>query len=205
MGEHSKQQQRMPEAIIIRRLRQRPAKVLATVVAAGAAWYGATYCFLPEGASTISLLYAEQAFKQCSRDAPIPDGSFWLPTGAQIRAIDATVGQLGREGASAYRYPHTTGYPFLRQYVGFTRKGERLIYVTVTTDDWRYMERLYESGEAYGRHSWRDMLVHYGERLLPEKPHIVCDGGAFNWGMVFNPRTGIFEAPKFNGGGDRVR
>lgn len=170
-----------------------------------AAWLACTDVLLPQGASRVSLWHSPDAFHQCSRESPIPEGKFWLPSRAQIRAIDATVAQLGREGASPYRYPHPPGYPFLHQYVGFTRKGERLIYVTVTTDDWRFMSGLYERGEAYGSHSLTDILVHYGEQLLPERPLMVCDGGAFNWGIVFNPRTGVFEAPVFNGGGDRVR
>lgn len=178
---------------------------LALFVLPAGVWLACTDVWLPQGASTVSLLHAAESFHQCSREAPIPDGSFWLPSGAQIRAIDAKVAQLGREGASVYRYSHTPGYPFMRQYIGFTRKGERLIYVTVTTDDWRYMSRLHDSGETGTNHTLSERRVHYRELLLPEKPQLICDGGTFTWGIVFNPQAGIFEPPVFNGGGGRIK
>lgn len=63
-----------------------------------------------------------------------------------------------------------------------------MIYVNVTVDDWEP-----------GRSGWGEQLVHFADRLLPERPAILCDGGRYAWGVVSDPATRQFEPPRFNG------
>jgi hypothetical protein len=162
-----------------------------TVIVCGAAalLYGAMYGWLPRGASGISLMHAAEAFRQCSREAPQAIDGFWMPTASQIRAIDPAIPALGRQAPATYPLPGSD-ILFTRQYIGFTRNQEKLIYVNVVVDDW-----------SVDDHSAEDHLVHAFEAMLPERPLMLCDGGAFAWGVVYDPVRQRFEAPVFNGRG----
>jgi hypothetical protein len=159
----------------------------AIALAVGVVWAAATYGFLPPRTSTISLLHAGDTFKQCSRDAPVPDGAYWIPTASQIRAIEPALPALGRRYPPGYQNEPAVDTVFIHQYIGFTRKGARLIYVNVTP--------IYEPGEEeLAARSW----LHRAEVLLPEQPVRPCDGGPNNWGVVYNPATKTFGELQFN-------
>ena len=167
------------------------------VLGACLAWYGWTYRFLPAGASTASLLHAAAVFDQCSRRAPKPDGPYWIPTAAQIRAIEPSLPAIGRMVPKHHFNVPKDEYRYLHQYMGFTLHGKRLIYVNVAPDDWRY-ETEYNAREGRKR-PLSEELKHLVEGILPERALGTCDGGAFFWGVVVDPATGRFQHPEFNG------
>lgn len=112
----------------------------AAVLGCGAAlaWYGWTYGFLPEGASTVSLLHASDVFRQGSRHTPEPDGAYWIPSASQIRAIELALPEMARKIPKRNVDERAEQFHSLHQYIGYTLKGKRLIYVNVVPDDWRY-------------------------------------------------------------------
>jgi hypothetical protein len=67
---------------------------------------------------------------------------------------------------------------FRRQYIGFTRNGERLIYANFSPI------HADELGSKWP---------------ILERPVVVCDGGAGFWGVVYDPKIERFEEPQFNG------
>ena len=173
---------------------------LASLALPAAAWLACTDVWLPPGASTVSLWHADEMFNQCSREAPKPDGAYWIPTSAQIRAIEPALPALARRVPQDYRNLPALTDPTLRQYTGFTLKGQRLIYVNFGPDDWRFTELLHERERRDGpAHRWPEVKERLLEKILPERPLNMCDGGAFFWGVVYNPATRTFAVPQFNG------
>ncbi|NHZ40142.1 hypothetical protein [Massilia aquatica] len=152
------------------------AAVLILAIGAGGA-LALPYVWLPTGTSTVSLWWAADTFKQCSREAPQGGEPYWLPTGQQIFDLELRLWALMRDrDARGLRAPRKF-QQFQRQYIGFTRNGERLIYANVYPQD------------DYGWEAW----------TLFNKPVLICDGGNFFWGIVYNPATGKYEEPSFNG------
>ena len=106
-----------------------------------------------------------------SRDFPEGLTGYWAPATAQIaeveQQIDAVVNKevddLGR-GSTPRRYR--------RQYAGFYRNGQRVIYVNAI-GDWS--------------DSWRTRMVN------------ICDGSTISFGAVYNPAAGRFDWFMFNG------
>ena len=171
----------------------------AAVLAFGAAlaWYGWTYRFLPEGASTVSLLHAADVFRQCSRHAPKPDGAYWVPTASQIRAIELSLPVIARKIPKRNVDERAEQYHYLHQYIGYTLKGKRLIYVNVVPDDWRYaIEHLAPQGYE---HRPSEVVQHVIETVLPEQAMGTCDGGTMFWGVVYDPANGAFQQLEWNG------
>ena len=166
--------------------RKRIRAVVALIIFVLLAWPAWTYCFLPKDTSTI-LWHAQKAFDQCSRDRPEPGASFWLPTAAQVRAAEAALpGMLATRRKMGLRMPQKADYGqpfrFHRQYVGFTMKGERVIYLNAYP--------------VYFNDGLNDIPF-----SLFERPEVMCDGGRFFWGVVYRPVTNTFEQFETNGGG----
>jgi hypothetical protein len=141
-------------------------------------WLALPYVWLPKGASTISLWWAGDTFQQCSREAPETNGMYWLPTATDIENLERRLlltldlrNKNGQLGPSASQ-------KFRRQYIGFTRNGKRLIYANFSRID-----------ESEPWPKWPVL----------ERPVVMCDGGASFWGIVYDPKTGRFEEPQFNG------
>jgi hypothetical protein len=142
------------------------------------AWLALPYVWLPKGTSTISLWWATETFQQCSRSTPKTDGPYWLPNAAEILALESSLWPFLQ-----LRDKHGLPVPakfqqYQRQYIGFTRNGERLIYGNFSPSD--------------DDQPWRRWS-------LLEKPVSACDGGKNFWGIVYRPKTDEFEEPQFNG------
>ena len=166
--------------------RKRTGAALALIAIVVLAWSACTYCFLPKDTSTI-LWHAEMAFDQCSRGSPKAGDAFWLPTAAQVRAAEAALpGMLAARRKKGLRMPQKAdgGVPFrfYHQYVGFTMKGERVLYLN-----------------AYPRYFDETMNDHYFR--LFEQPEVTCDGGRFFWGVLYRPITNTFEQFELDAGG----
>ena len=156
--------------------------VLTTICLA--LWIVFSYVWLPKGISTVSLLWAADTFHQCSRDTAQTDGSYWVPSARDILDVELRLWDL-MDVREFHRLPTARHFvPYQRQYIGFTRNGERLIYVNVFS----YADRLRRS-------DWME----WANWAILGKPVSVCDGGAYYWGVVYNPKTESFEEPHFNG------
>ena len=155
-------------------------RTFAVVVIASMAivvWASSPYLFVPSGTSTISLWYAAETFHQCSRDAPAAQGPYWLPVASEIDEIERELETLLiRREDEALRVPKKF-LQYHRQYIGFVRNKERLIYVN------------FSPNIDYYHRDWS----------LLERPVSICDGGSGYWGIVYNPQTKQFEEPDFNG------
>jgi hypothetical protein len=143
-----------------------------------AGWLALPYIWLPKGTSTISLLWAADTFHQCSRDTPKTDGGYWLPTASDITELE-----LDLPSMLELRDNHRQKVPprfqqFQRQYIGFTRDGQRLIYANFAS--------------IFEDEPWKSWS-------LLERPVVVCDGGSSFWGVVYDPKKRQFEEPQFNG------
>ena len=111
---------------------------------------------------------------QCSRSAPAGIKEFWEPSAEQISVLEQKLLPYLAERAKTGASVPAQGVAYHRQYVGFVRGGVRLIYGNF------YPGGPPSMNEARG-------------------PVTICDGGAYFWGIVFNPGTGQFEEPQFNG------
>lgn len=174
----------MPPSRMIPSFLRRHARWLALLVLPVAAWLSCTDLWLPHGTSRISLWYAPKTFDQCSRDAPKPGSTFWMPTAAQIREAEAalalTMAARMQVGLPMPQAPQTgSWYHFQHQYIGFVRDGERLIYLN-----------------AYPHYDDSNMNE---VGMFVEAPQVVCDGGRNFWGGVYRPATQTFESLEFNG------
>jgi hypothetical protein len=156
----------------------RTTAILLVLISSGLAWLAVPYVWLPNGTSTISLWWAADTFHQCSRDVPRTDGKYWLPTATEIAKLESELGPMldlrDKRGQSV----PPKFQQFRRQYIGFTRNGERLIYGNFSSE--------------YDDEPWRRWS-------LLEKPAVVCDGGHYFWGVVYKPKSNEFEEPHFNG------
>lgn len=111
---------------------------------------------------------------QCSRSTPQNVTGAWQPTAEQITFLEnRLVTYLERREKEAQAVPPRTR-SYHRQYIGIVANGKQLIY-----------------GNYYP----------FGEKPSTEAsvPVLVCDGGAAFWGIVFDPTSGTFQEPKFNG------
>jgi len=150
--------------------------IMIMILAVG--WLALPYIWLPKGTSTISLWRAADTFRQCSRDTPKTDGNYWLPTASDIAELELNLPTMLK-----LRDLHGQKVPpkfqqFQRQYIGFTRNGQRFIYANFSS--------------IYSDEPWKEWSI-------IERPVIVCDGGAGFWGVVYDPKEQRFEEPQFNG------
>ncbi len=129
--------------------------------------------FSAKGSIPIALHEAPKLFEQCSRSAPDPKGKLWLPSRTEEKVLQKRL----------VAYLKTSGFlqhlrqdaEYRGQYVGFFEKGERKIYAAFNS----YSSDLFEA--------------------VPGVADIWCDGFNASWGIVYVPRTRIFERFKVNG------
>jgi hypothetical protein len=162
----------------MRSLTRRSLAFLGVLVPTTLLWLVLPYVWLPKGTSTISLWWAAETFQQCSRDAPKPEGPYWLPTATEIMQLESELWPMLELREKRGESVPPRFQQFQRQYIGFTRNGERLIYGNFAVE--------------YDDRPWRRWT-------LLERPVVACDGGHYFWGVVYKPRSNEFEEPQFNG------
>jgi hypothetical protein len=119
---------------------------------------------------------------QCSRSVPEWD-DFWTPDAAQIADLEngfeeAVAAELKKRGEQA------PSAGFDRQYIGITVHGQKRIYVNA------FIHALSDGKSTVvfpPRDFWRSNAV------------VVCDGGSYYFGAVFDPTTKTFSDFAFNG------
>lgn len=142
---------------------------------------GKPWAILPVGETKAVLSH------QCSRSAPEPGEPFWSPTPAQVEELDKRLPDYLRQQKQGAHAEHLSKY--LRQYVGFTGKGRKLIYLNAFPTE--MVDMLCRSGVKTGsgdcRNPWRTQGV------------FVCDGGDDFWGVEYDPESKAFSGLDFNG------
>lgn len=132
-----------------------------------------------------------EVFRSCSptpgaREQWMPD-AFWQPDPATVAAIedrlpmllDSVLDQMGRQNPLLVQAPPER---YLRQYVGFERGGERLVYVNGFNEG---LLRILQGAGGRPLLDWRSAV------LAP------CDSGPAVFGVVYDPRTQSFARLEF--------
>ena len=127
-----------------------------------------------KGPLALKVEQAPLLLKPCWGGGPNPEGQLWLPTAAEVAALEtqldkhmATV-KLGTPGTPA------AGKQYRGQYVGFMRSNVKHIYASYVP-----------ARDEYPLPS--------GSALL------MCDGGPSYWGIVYNTATGQFSELSVSG------
>ena len=135
---------------------------------------GPTDTAFSDHATILSASQGPMMMKQCSRHDPADISGFWMPSTADVAALEKRLPELLR--ASGHKIDLSDSY---RQYVGIVSRGKKLIYLNAF------------SGTVFVhpplRRSWRTEAM------------IVCVGGDVFWGVEFDPATNTFDHLEFNG------
>ena len=99
----------------------------------------------------------------------------WEPSGKDLDELETSLAKYLKEREKGGKPVPPKRARYHRQYVGFTRNGERFIY-----------GNFYPAGAEFLANE-------------SSKPVQVCDGGPVFWGIVYRVKTQTFEEPQFNG------
>lgn len=117
---------------------------------------------------------------QCSRDVPQNITGFWTPTVQEISYVDRNVdGYLDvRKTEGVGKSPRVSLSRYHRQYIGIIQAGKHLIY-----GNFYYVD------------------PHYPDDFKNEasEPTIICDGGVYAFGIVYDLDDSRFVDVQFNG------
>jgi hypothetical protein len=122
----------------------------------------------------IQQAHSKALVEQCSRSTVPIEGS-WNLTEAYVKALEANIHKLKElESHKCCGSGRLESKPedYYRQYVGVIINGNKVIYINAISGGWR--------GSKYD-------------------PQIVCDGGKWYWGAIFDPATKKFSDLAFNG------
>jgi hypothetical protein len=114
---------------------------------------------------------AERLREPCSREFPEGLTGHWTPGARDVAEAEAALDGLMTEEFQKRPWMKPQG-DYLRQYGGFERRGQRVIYVNAA---------------ANGTDTWRSAAID------------VCDGGAMSFGAVFDLTTHRFDWFQTNG------
>jgi hypothetical protein len=129
---------------------------------------------------------ALDVLQQCSRSTPSDVRETWMPSAAQIAALEAKLGPVlaSARGPMLHAGPPRRLDDYARQYAGIVHPdGTRGIYVNG-----------FVRVEIH-------LVARHGDDTLRwrESPVLVCDGGAGFFGVEYHPDTGTFGPLQFNG------
>lgn len=116
---------------------------------------------------------ATELLTQCSREAPSASEGTWLPSRADIEALEAALSVT----LTSIQYEDSSRFPtgWRRQYVGILEDGERVIYGNFFP--------ISTSGLPHD----------------PHKPVVVCDGGPKYFGVEYDVKARHIMHIAFNG------
>lgn len=118
---------------------------------------------------------------QCSRVSPGPVEDIWVPTDADVEALeDALILEVARQQEDRGESPSPGGY--YRQYAGFVIGGRRIIYANGV-----YESAIERDPNPARPFDWRT------------QPVTICDGGSITFGVQYDPATRQFANFAFNG------
>lgn len=134
----------------------------------------------------VAVLPASTGSRMIGSCSPTPDDAprdwhpsgYWEPDAAMVRQVEARLTALLDsvlpEVARTHRLElELRGEDYYRQYLGITRRGERLVYV-------HGFHQVLVQDESPDRERWK------------VSPMDVCDAGPALFGVVYDPRTRTF-------------
>lgn len=130
----------------------------------------------------VAILPAEQGaalLHQCSRSTPSAE-EFWTPTPQDVLEAEKALPHFMAH-AKCHAPLHPVG-EYLRQYVGITSGGRRMLYLNAVHAD--IVARMPGSGQFL---DWRTT------------PIVVCDGGTAFWGVDYDVAARAFGKFACNG------
>ena len=141
---------------------------------------------LPNQYTLLDSTKAEILVSQCSRYAPIIEGS-WNPSEQQIKELENhifKISELTADSCCIIGQKVNDVNKFYRQYVGVIVNGQKLIYIN-----------------AFPNFEFDNLPKNYKKPDWRKEPYTVCDGGEYYWGVLYNPLTKEFRELAFNGVG----
>lgn len=140
--------------------------------------------FKPSFSVALDTSYGPTLLTQCSRSIPENVNGFWAITSSDIQTIEdklETVKNLTAKECCLINGKVDSLENYAFQYIGVTINGKRFVYVNA-----------FPLAE----------IEHLNARDYdPAKyPHVVCDGGYYYWGVLFDMETKQFIFLAFNGG-----
>ena len=121
---------------------------------------------------------AMQLAHQCSRPAPSPVSGVWLPSPAQIAALEPKLSTLIASQLTPYSRDRFAAANYYRQYGGLLVNGHAIIYVN------GFYRSLLSTSPGT---DWKTKAV------------LICDGGIIAFGAEYDPATGTLARFAFNG------
>lgn len=126
--------------------------------------------------------------KQCSRATPHATGA-WTPTTAQLLELESQLPQLAtlaaQQGISPAIGDRAASF---RQYLGVIVDGHRFIYVNAALSKEKPAKATRVESPSTGTPFQAE-----------PRPIIVCDGGNYFWGVLYDPEAKKFSQLKTNG------
>ena len=126
--------------------------------------------------------HAQSLSRACSRADPPKFQDTWQPSEEEIQELEQQLPRLQQIKSSLCCGPGRNVenvLDYYRQYLGIVVKGRKVIYINALSI--RYARRYAQDDR------WR------------REPIIVCDGGAWFWGAIYDPETKEFSRLAFNG------
>lgn len=127
-----------------------------------------------EGPLPLKLEQAPRLVKPCWGSGPNPEGQLWLPTAAEVAALETRLEKYMTTVKFGTRAMPAADVKYRGQYVGFMRSKVKHIYASYVPERDSYP-------------------LPVGVALL------MCDGGPSYWGIVYNTATGRFSELSISG------
>ena len=152
---------------------------IAAIAAAVVATAEETHDTLPARVAVLPAEMGPALLHQCSRGVPAAD-DFWTPSPEDVLAAEKALPHF-----MAHAKCHAPIHPvdeYIRQYVGITSGGRRLLYLNAV--HFKIVDRMPGSGQQL---DWK------------VTPIIVCDGGTAFWGVDYDVAAKSFGKLACNG------
>jgi hypothetical protein len=128
-------------------------------------------CSQPRSWTVLEGAQAESLRRPCSREFPDGLAGQWTPGARDVAEAESALGGLMKDEFQKRPWMTPQSH-YLRQYAGFERRGQRVIYVNAVAD---------------AKDTWRKKILD------------ICDGGAIAFGAVFDLSAHRFDWFQTNG------
>ena len=142
------------------------------------------YLFIPKYKSIISLEKGNNLLNQCSRSIPENIDGFFDLSENEVNEIQNNfkkIYKLKSSGCCIKKVKIGDLNQFAFLFIGVIIKGEKFIYINAFYWD--------EKGN----------IIDINSDVWKTKPIIVCDGGTYYWGVLFDLKRKKFSQLSFNG------
>ena len=130
--------------------------------------------YTPRHSVILDMSYGEQTLNQCSRGTPANISGYWTPSAEDIKHLELNFLRVTKLKARGNKTISSLDN-FVIQYIGVLRDKKKFIYINAF------------------------YLVDPITEKWQTRPIVICDGGDYFWGVLFNPKTSQFLQLEFNG------